>query len=200
MKKLLLTGFEPFLDNPINPTEEIVKALDGKVIGEYTVCGRLLPVEFHLSGDKIIEYIQDVLPDAVISLGLAAGRSQITLERIGINCADGEKDNTGYKPLGERIVADGADGIFTSLPVNQILEGLIKAGYPASISNSAGTYVCNQVMYRVLHHLQETKQSIPAGFIHVPANHSLALHKGKVPSWSQRDLQESVQVIINHLN
>lgn len=200
MKKLLLTGFEPFLNYPINPTEEIVQALDGAVIGDYMVCSKLLPVEFRLSGDRIIEYIQDILPDAVISLGLAAGRSQITLERIGINCADGEKDNTGYKPLGERIVADGADGMFTSLPLNRMLEGLIEAGYPASISNSAGTYVCNQVMYRVLHHLQETKQSKQAGFIHVPANHSLALHMGKVPSWSQQDLQEAVQVIINHLN
>lgn len=200
MKKLLLTGFEPFLNYPINPTEEIVQALDGAVIGDYMVCSKLLPVEFRLSGDRIIEYIQDILPDAVISLGLAAGRSQITLERIGINCADGEKDNTGYKPLGERIVADGADGMFTSLPLNQMLEGLIEAGYPASISNSAGTYVCNQVMYRVLHHLQETKQSKQAGFIHVPANHSLALHMGKIPSWSQQDLQEAVQVIINHLN
>lgn len=200
MKKLLLTGFEPFLNYPINPTEEIVQALDGAVIGDYMVCSKLLPVEFRLSGDRIIEYIQDILPDAVISLGLAAGRSQITLERIGINCADGEKDNTGYKPLGERIVADGADGMFTSLPLNQMLEGLIEAGYPASISNSAGTYVCNQVMYRVLHHFQETKQSKQAGFIHVPANHSLALHMGKIPSWSQQDLQEAVQVIINHLN
>lgn len=114
------------------------------------VYGKLLPVEFHLSGDRITEYIQDVLPDAVISLGLAVGRSQITLERFGINCADGEKDNTAYKPLGKRIVADGADGMFTSLPLKQMLEGLIRAGYPASISNSAGTYVCNQVMYRVL--------------------------------------------------
>lgn len=200
MKKLLLTGFEPFLNYPINPTEEIVQALDGAVIGDYMVCSKLLPVEFRLSGDRIIEYIQDILPDAVISLGLAAGRSQITLERIGINCADGEKDNTGYKPLGERIVADGADGMFTSLPLNQMLEGLIEAGYPASISNSAGTYVCNQVMYRVLHHLQETKQSKQAGFIHVPANHSLALHMGKIPSWSQQDLEEAVQVLINHLN
>lgn len=200
MKKLLLTGFEPFLNYPINPTEEIVQALDGAVIGDYMVCSKLLPVEFRLSGDRIIEYIQDILPDAVISLGLAAGRSQITLERIGINCADGEKDNTGYKPLGERIVADGADGMFTSLPLNRMLEGLIEAGYPASISNSAGTYVCNQVMYRVLHHLQETKQSKQAGFIHVPANHSLALHMGKIPSWSQQDLQEAVQVLINHLN
>lgn len=200
MKKLLLTGFEPFLNYPINPTEEIVQALDGAVIGDYMVCSKLLPVEFRLSGDRIIEYIQDILPDAVISLGLAAGRSQITLERIGINCADGEKDNTGYKPLGERIVADGADGMFTSLPLNRMLEGLIEAGYPASISNSAGTYVCNQVMYRVLHHLQETKQSKQAGFIHVPANHSLALHMGKIPSWSQQDLEEAVQVLINHLN
>lgn len=90
--------------------------------------------------------------------------------------------------------------MFTSLPLNQMLEGLIEAGYPASISNSAGTYVCNQVMYRVLHHLQETKQSKQAGFIHVPANHSLALHMGKIPSWSQQDLQEAVQVLINHLN
>jgi len=148
----------------------------------------------------MIKYIQDLEPDAVISLGLAAGRSQITLERIGINCADGEKDNTGYKPRGDRIIVDGPDGLFTSLPLNQMLEGPIKNGYPASISNSAGTYVCNQVMYRVLHHLQETKQCIQAGFIHVPANHSLALNNSKLPSWSQKDLQEAVKVIINQLH
>lgn len=173
--------------------------MDGAIIGDYMVYGRVLPVEFHLSGDRMIEYIQDLEPDAVISLGLAAGRSQITLERIGINCTEGEEDNTGYKPQGDRIIPSGPDGLFTSLPLKQMLEGLIDAGYPASISNSAGTYVCNQVMYRVLHYLQENKQCIQAGFIHVPANHSLALHNRKLPSWSQQDLQDAVRVIIEQL-
>lgn len=199
MKKLLLTGFEPFLDNPINPTAKIIEALDGKTIASWTVEGKLLPVDFHQAGKHVLEAIQTHQPDAVISLGLAAGRQMITPERIAINCQDGAKDNAGYIPLGEKIQETGADGYFSTLPIQAMVNKLHANTFPARISNTAGTYVCNHVMYQVLHACKQQEKEIPAGFIHIPASHELALKK-TMPSWSQSDLTKAVELIITCLD
>ncbi|WP_078592983.1 pyroglutamyl-peptidase I [Evansella clarkii] len=199
MKTLLLTGFEPFLNFPVNPTMEIVKELDNEVINGYKVAGRILTVDFNRSGDQLVKEIERVNPDAVISLGLAGGRFKITPERIAINCNDGEPDNTGYKPDGEKIDDAGEDGIFTTLPVKQMVAALGEQGYPAEISNTAGTYLCNNVMYRGLRYFQQEKSQVPSGFIHIPASHDLAIRHGKIPGWPQRDLTESIRVCIGCL-
>lgn len=112
LKKLLLTGFEAFQDFSLNPTENIVRALDGMEIGNYNVFGRVLPVEFHRSADEWSKYKDEVNPDAAIALGLAAGRNRITPERIAINCNDGKADNKGEAPQDERIARDGPDAFF----------------------------------------------------------------------------------------
>lgn len=201
MKKLLLTGFEPFLNHPINPTEEIVLRLDGAQIGSFEVEGILLPVDFEKAPVAILEAVREVAPDAVLSLGLAAGRSQITPERIAINCRDGAADNSGRALVDSEIVEGGADGYFSTLPIRAFVDALIEKDYPASISNSAGTYLCNNVMYTVLHELKEKKVEIPAGFVHVPASHELVIdEKRAMPSWSSRDLHEATKIMIKTLS
>ncbi|AJD90106.1 pyrrolidone-carboxylate peptidase [Jeotgalibacillus malaysiensis] len=199
MKTLLLTGFEPFLHFKKNPTMEIIKELDGQVIGEWKIAGRIMEVDFHKSGDQVIGYYEKVKPDAVISLGLAGGRTHITPERIAINCNDGEKDNSGFAPAGEKIADEGPDGIFSTLPINAMVQHLHEKDYPASISNSAGTYLCNHVMYRMLHHLQQEGRNIPSGFIHIPASHDMAVESRRLPSWSQSDLTAAIRLCIEVL-
>lgn len=201
MKKLLLTGFEPFLNHPINPTEDIVLRLDGAQIGDYEVKGVLLPVDFEKAPVTILETVREFDPDAVLSLGLAAGRTEITPERIAINCRDGAADNSGRALVDSKIVEEGADGYFSTLPIRMLVDYLKEKGYPASISNSAGTYLCNNVMYTVLHELKEKKVDIPAGFVHVPASHELVIGEKKaMPSWSSRDLHEAVKIMIKTLS
>ncbi|MEC1177363.1 pyroglutamyl-peptidase I [Metasolibacillus meyeri] len=196
MKKLLVTGFEPFLHFTLNPTAEVAAALDGETIGQYQIVSKVLPVEFVAAQKHIRALLIEEKPDAVIALGLAGGRSKITPERIAINVMDGPKDNSGHTPIDEVIAEDGADGYFSTLPIRAMVNRLKEAGYPAAISNTAGAYVCNLVMYTLLH---ETKGTIPAGFIHIPASHHLAIEEGKVPSWSQADLNAAIKLCIETL-
>ncbi|WP_188207493.1 pyroglutamyl-peptidase I [Alkalibacillus aidingensis] len=199
MKKLLLTGFEPFLNFPVNPTMKVVEELSGESIGEYEVIGKILSVDFAKSGKELIDIIESVKPDAVVSLGLAGGRHKITPERIAVNSNDGEADNSGRKPNGEAIFTDGEDGIFSTLPIRKMVEQLKEAGYPAAISDTAGTYLCNNVMYHGLYHFKRKGINVPSGFIHIPASHELAIKHGKVPSWSQKDLNEAVKLCLQCL-
>lgn len=200
MKKLLLTGFEPFLDFPINPSEQIIRALDGERIGDYEVVGRTLQVEFARSGPEIIRYFELENPDAVISLGLAGGRNNITIERIAINCIDGEADNSGVKYQDAPIVAEAPAAYFSTLPIRKMVDELREAGFPADISNSAGLYLCNNVMYQMLHTLHQNKKEIPSGFIHLPATHELAVrYKRSIPSWELHSLVEAIRICIRCL-
>ena len=197
MKTLLLTGFEPFLTFPINPTNDIVKQLNGQVIGGYKITSLTLPVDYIESEKQILQAIEQVQPDAVISLGLAAGRFKITPERIAINIKDGAADNQGVILQDQTIVGHGNDAYFTTLPIRKMVDRLKEEGLPAEISNSAGTYLCNNVMYAVLHHWSKGQKL--AGFIHIPASHELAIIEGKVPSWSLADLTRAIQICIETL-
>lgn len=196
MKKLLLTGFEPFLQFPMNPTEQIVNNLHGKVIGEYTVESIVLPVDYSESEKQILEKIKELSPDAVISLGLAAGRFKITPERVAINVKDGAADNQGVALEDEPIAIDGDDAYFSRLPIRQMVNALKENQLPSEISNSAGTYLCNNVMYAVLKNVP----NIPAGFIHIPVSHEMAIIDGKYPSWSMHDLQRAIIICIESLS
>ncbi|WP_339227295.1 pyroglutamyl-peptidase I [Oceanobacillus sp. FSL K6-2867] len=193
--KLLLTGFEPFLNNKTNPTEMIVNELHGQFINDYQIIGEILRVEFNISGKQFIKLLKKHEPDAIISLGLAAGRDRITPERIAINCNDGPVDNLGYKPNGERIFEHGPDGYFSKLPIYEIVESLKKHGLPAKISNTAGAYLCNNIMYHGLHYFEENGRKVPSGFIHIPASHQLAVERD-IPSWSDADLIKGIQIAI----
>ncbi len=200
MKKLLLTGFEPFLNYPVNPTARIVEELHGMEIGGYRIHSEVLPVDFSVSGDRVISHIEAVKPDAVLSLGLSGGRFKITPERIAINMNDGAKDNSGHAPIDEPIIEGGADGYFTNMPIRKMVNALKGAGLPAEISNTAGAYLCNHVMYRVLHVVTERREDMLAGFIHIPASHELAVEHGRVPSWSHEDLKRAIVTCIEVLD
>ncbi|RIU94471.1 pyroglutamyl-peptidase I [Oceanobacillus picturae] len=198
MKKLLLTGFEAFLEFPINPTTSIAQSLNGEQYNGYEIIGEVLTVDFHKSGKQLVELMEQHKPDAIISLGLAAGRNCITPERIAINCNDGPVDNEGHKPDGETIFEDGADGYFSTLPIKKIVDRLKEEKLPAKISNTAGAYLCNNVMYHGLHYVKQHGLTIPSGFIHIPASHALAVEKN-MPSWSEEDLLKGIKIAIETL-
>lgn len=199
MKKLLLTGFEPFLDFPVNPTMKIVEELDGQTINGYEIVGKILTVEFNQSGQQLVHHIQEIEPDAVISLGLAGGRYKITPERIAMNCNDGDADNSGRVPRDEWIEENGPDAIFSTLPIRRMVERLTEQELPADISNTAGTYLCNNVMYQALYYIQSHNMNTQAGFIHIPASHELAIKHKRIPSWSHRDLLQGVRTCIESI-
>lgn len=200
MKKLLLTGFEPFLDYTVNPTMKIVEALDGKTIGNYQVVGKIMPVDFNVSGEFLLQFIEEENPDAVISLGLAAGRYKITPERIALNVKDGDVDNEGNKPVDEPIRKEGEAAYMSTLPVRKMVDHLLANGLPADISNTAGAYLCNNVMYEGLHYAKHKKTTLKTGFIHIPASHELAIQHGRIPSWSHEDLVKGIQLCIEVLD
>ena len=200
MKTLLVTGFEPFLSFTVNPTMKIVEELNGQQIGDFQIVGKTMSVDFKSSGNQLISLIKEIKPDAVISLGLAGGRSKITPERIAINVKDGEADNDGHAPRDEVIQPEGPAAYLSTLPIRSMVEKLNELGYPAAISNTAGTYLCNNVMYEGLHYINENNLNIPSGFIHIPASHELAIQHGNIPSWSHEDLKESTTACISALS
>ena len=199
MKKLLLTGFEPFLDFTLNPTMNVVEELDNAVIGDYQVISRILPVDFAKAGGMIIDLIEEIEPEAVVSLGLAAGRFKMTPERIAINFQDGPADNEGNQPVDVMVKQEGATGYLSTLPIRKMVSRMMEEGLPAAVSNSAGAYLCNNVMYEALHYAHIHKKDMPAGFIHMPASHALAIEHGNVPSWPQRDLVKGVRICLEVL-
>lgn len=196
MKKILLTGFEPFAQYKMNPTMTVAQELDGEKYGDYTIESVILPVDFKEAKKQIIHKINRLQPDVVLSLGLAAGRYKITPERIGINVNDGQPDNEGYRPIDSVIEKDGQDGYFTTLPIRAIVNELLDHGYPAEISNTAGTYLCNNVMYAALHYISLKGLKCKSGFIHIPASHELTIQQGSIPGWSQRDLNKAIEICI----
>ncbi|WOV84229.1 pyroglutamyl-peptidase I [Sporosarcina jeotgali] len=200
MKKLLLTGFEPFLAFPVNPTMQVVERLDGTVIGDYKVCGKVLWVNFNASGEELLTYINEEKPDAVVSLGLAGGRYKVTPERVALNVKDGEPDNEGHQPIDETIEEGGPPAYFSTLPIREMVNRLSDAGLPAAISNSAGTYLCNNVMYAGLHWASQHRPDMPSGFLHIPASFELAVQHGKIPGWPLDDLVKGVTLCIETLS
>ncbi|GEL77128.1 pyroglutamyl-peptidase I [Tenuibacillus multivorans] len=199
MKKILLTGFEPFLSFKTNPTMEIAHNLNKNTVNDYEIVSRILTVDFSKSGKQMIEAIDEVEPDVVVALGLAGDRKHMTPERIAINCNDGPEDNEGHKPNGEKIIEDGPDGYFSTLPIKDIVENIKSHGLPASISNTAGTYLCNNVMYHALHHSETNGYNYRAGFIHMPPSHDIALKQPQLSSWSQDDLEQAVWLALEKL-
>lgn len=198
MKKLLLTGFEPFLKFRSNPTEAAVNELNGREIGEYAVTGKVYPVAFDQISALITNDIKEEQPDVVVCLGLAGGRHTIDIERIAINCIDGSADNEGFNPAGEKIDKAGPDGLFSTLPIRDMEAALKEKELPARISSTAGTYLCNNVMYSALNYIGTNDLDIRGGFIHVPAHHEIGTELD-IPSWSQEDITGAIQTIIEKI-
>jgi pyroglutamyl-peptidase len=168
MKTVLLTGFEPFGDEKINPSGEIARQLHGCVIGGHRVHGALLPCVFGAAARELREQIRRVKPVLVVCLGQAGGRAEVTPERVAINVDDARMpDNAGQQPVDRPVVRGGPAAYFSTLPVKAIVRELRGRGIPAAVSQTAGTFVCNHVFYGLMHGLRGQRR-VRGGFIHVP--------------------------------
>ena len=165
--KLLLTAFDPFGGDTVNPALEAVKLVG--VVAGVDIIKLEVPTVFGTSVDTVITAMEAHLPDAVLCVGQAGGRAGLTPERIAINIDDARiPDNDGQQPVDRPIAADGPAAYFSTLPVKAMTAAIREAGLPAELSNTAGTFVCNHLMYGILHHLAKYHPAIRAGFLHVP--------------------------------
>ncbi|HJC47993.1 MAG TPA: pyroglutamyl-peptidase I [Candidatus Lachnoclostridium pullistercoris] len=166
--KILVTGFDPFGGESVNPAYEAVKLLPD-TIGGAQIFKLEIPTVFSLSGPAVEEGIKKYEPDVVLCVGQAGGRASISVEKVAINFVDARiPDNNGEQPLDEPLQADGPAAYFSTLPVKAMVQHVKDAGLPCYLSFTAGTYVCNSIMYNVLYMCDKRYPGIRAGFIHVP--------------------------------
>ena len=176
MKKLLITGFEPFGGEKINPSWEAVSRLPER-INEYEIIKLLIPVVFGKAAETVIKAAEGICPDVIISVGQAGGRDAVTPELVGINLRYAKiPDNEGNQPIDEPIVASGDNAYFSTLPTRKIAEAINAAEIPSHVSYSAGAYVCNDLLYTLLSHFDGS--GVRVGFIHIP----YSKEQGKEPS------------------
>ncbi|HBL7014802.1 TPA: pyroglutamyl-peptidase I [Serratia marcescens] len=168
MQKVLITGFEPFGGERLNPSWEVVKQLNDMELVGTRIVARQLPCVFGAALEALNAAIDEVQPLIVLAVGQAGGRTDITIERVAINVDDARiPDNQGQQPVDEPIVAGGPAAYFSTLPIKAMVSSMREAGIPASVSQTAGTYVCNHVMYGLLHRLSGQRE-VKGGFIHIP--------------------------------
>lgn len=202
---ILVTGFEPFGGHPSNPSEEIAKAVDGRTIGGELVRAAVLPVHHVEAGRAAVRLLGEHRPRAVLHVGLAAGRARLALERVAVNVMDYEcADNAGYQARGEPCVAGGPAAYLATLPLPGILEALGRDGLPGYLSNTAGTYLCNQTLYSTLHAISVEGRRTIAGFMHVPLSPAMVAASGldqpsMEPGLGVRAVEIAVRVIGEHL-
>ncbi len=170
--KLLLTGFEPFGGSPVNPSQQVVQALASQTFARIQLRTVILPVDRERGPAQLLEAVRTIEPEAVLCLGLAERRAALSVERVAINLLDfGIPDNSGRQETDKPIVPGGPAAYFVTLPVRALVTAIRAAGVPAELSLSAGTFLCNQVLYTLLHNLTPASIPVPpaAGFIHLPA-------------------------------
>ena len=165
---ILLTGFEPFGGEPINPSAEIVRRLDGRVIAGQRVVGRVLSCVFGRAREELHAALADAAPRVVLALGQAGGRSELSLERVAINVDDARiPDNAGQQPIDRPIVDGGPTAYWSTLPIKAIVAALRSAALPAAVSQTAGTFLCNHLFFALMHAL-DRRPGVRGGFLHVP--------------------------------
>lgn len=166
MKRLLITGFDPFGGATVNPSWMAVERLPDQ-IGECMLCKLQIPTVFGKAATAVLETARQFSPDTILCVGQAGGRAAVTPERIGVNIRDARiPDNAGNQPRGEFVDSSGPAAYFSTLPVEAMAQAIRDAGVDATVSNSAGAFVCNDVLYSLLHHYAGT--AVRCGFVHVP--------------------------------
>lgn len=192
----LVTGFEPFGGEAINPSWEIARALQGRVIGGWPVVAVQLPCVFDTALPALRAALHRHRPRAVLALGLAGSRSAISLERVAVNLCDARiPDNAGAQPVDRPVIAGAPAAYFTRLPVKALARRLQAAGWPAELSFSAGSFVCNQVFFGLMHALRR-RPGVPAGFVHVPPLPAqAAAHPGSQPLALADQLQAIAELV-----
>ena len=199
--KLLLTAFEPFGGETINAALEASRAMPDR-IEEIEIEKITVPTTFTGCLKPVLEAIGQVQPDCVLMLGQAAGRGMLTPERRAVNRIEARiPDNDGLQPQDQPVIPEGPEFYESTLPIEAMTEAIRRAGIPAEISASAGSFVCNALFYGVLHALSETKQKIPAGFLHVPVTPEQAeLREKPTPSLPLADIVRGLTAAIRSLD
>lgn len=193
---ILITGFDPFGGEAINPAWEAVKMMKDEIAGA-NIIKMQIPTVVGKSIEKIHEKMIELRPDIVLSIGQAGGRFGVSPERVAINITDARiPDNEGNQPIDEPIFADGDTAYFSNLPVKAMVQAIKDAGYPSSLSNSAGTYICNHVMYGILYYIQKEFPGVRGGFIHVPYAASQVVNKPNMPSMAIADISAALEAAV----
>lgn len=200
--RILVTAFDPFGGESVNPALEAVKKLPDTILGA-EIIKQELPTVFTRSIHVLEKAIDEIKPDVVLSVGQAGGRFDITVEKVAINLQDASiPDNDNEQPLDEKVFEDGENAYFATIPVKRIVERINKKGIPSSISYTAGTYVCNNIMYAGLYFIEKKHLNIKGGFIHVPFITQQAVGKRNTASMSLSDitsaLEEAIKAIIEN--
>ncbi len=196
--RILLTGFEPFGFDTINPSWEVARALDCSLCDAATVHAVQLPCVFGPAVEQLEQALHHWQPQLVLALGLAGGRSEVTLERVAINVDDARiADNAGQQPIDTPVVQGGPSAYFSTLPIKAIVRDLHVAGLPGAVSNTAGTFVCNHVFYALMHRLNEPAWAgTRGGFIHLPYLPEQAAHHPGAPSMALATQVQALQVVM----
>jgi pyroglutamyl-peptidase len=201
-RTVLLTGFEPFAGDSINPTQEIAESLDGRTIGGARIVGRVLPCVYGRARAQLLGLLRTERPDLILCLGQAGGRSEITPERVAINLDDARiPDNAGAQPIDRPIERGGPAAYWSTLPIKAIVVALREAGIAAGVSQTAGTFVCNHVFYALMHALARRRPAagrpVPrGGFIHVPFTPAQAQLRSGTPSLPLETMIEATELAI----
>ena len=194
--KVLITGFDPFGGEKINPAWEAVKGIKDTIEGA-KIIKLEIPTVFNKSIEKVKEAMELEKPDIVLCIGQAGGRYDITIERVAINVDDARiEDNEGNQPIDIPVFEDGENAYFSNLPIKAMVEEIKGQGIPASISNSAGTFVCNHIMYGVLYHINKTYKNMRGGFIHVPFINEQVLDKKNQPYMPVEHISKALEAAI----
>lgn len=198
-----MTGFDPFGKESVNPAAEAVKRLANRKFDNIEIFTREIPTVFHKSISTLRHAVEEIQPDIVICVGQAGGRSDITVERVAINVDDARiPDNEGNQPIDSPIVPEGPAAYWSTLPVKAIVHHIREAGIPASVSQTAGTFVCNHIFYGLGHLIAAEYPAMRGGFIHIPYLPEQAVHHPGQPSMSLentvRALEISVQTAVSY--
>lgn len=195
MNNILITGYEPFGGDSENPSLNLARALEGSMYKEYTFRAAEIPVNRHKCVSCMIKAIEKYEPEVIICTGLAYARAAVSVERIAINAADFPwPDNEGYLALGETIDPEGPAAYFSTLPIRSMMQSIKDKGIPAYVSNSAGTYCCNLLMYGTLNYIFKNNLNIRAGMMHVPYTPDMVTDKDPLmPSMSLEVMTEAVK-------
>lgn len=194
--KILVTGFDPFGGEPINPALEAVKGLADTISGA-EIIKLEIPTVFGKSAEVVKKAILEHQPDVVLNIGQAGGRFAPSPERVAINVDDARiPDNEGNQPVDEVIQADGEPAYFTQLPIKAMVATMKEAGFPAAVSNTAGTFVCNHIMYQVQYMIDKEFPNMTGGFIHVPFIPEQVVDKAGQPYMSLTDITKSLEKAI----
>jgi pyroglutamyl-peptidase len=192
--KILVTGFDPFDGESINPALEATRNLPNEIKGA-EIIKKEIPTVFHQSAKVLKQAIETHQPDVVVCVGQAGGRSSVTPERVAINIDDARiPDNQGAQPIDMPIREDGENAYFSSLPVKAMVKKMKEVGVKASVSNSAGTFVCNHIMYQTLYMIDKYFPSLIGGFIHVPFATEQVADKPQYPSMELADITKAIEV------